>query len=430
MNTLKRIVQRFFSPQLDLRVQLFNILALAGFWLSLYVGVVTLLGADPAIRAVFSFCAAALSAFLMWYAARSGKYELCYAIAVAVIFFGLFTALLVTGGANGSLAFLPVLGVLFTVMLLKGKKGLVVAAAELLYYAGLYALVIFHPEWYLTYDDVSALALDMGLGFLVLCGALALCVFSMMRLYDRQKERLEEQNAVLAQANRAKTEFLANTSHEMRTPLTVISVNVQKARAMLEDMGEVLKDPETVELLSDAQSEIMRMSRMVGGMLNLASISENTEKSRTDLSALLRSTGDMLWLMLQKHGNELIMEISEGLAVFGDSDLLSQVVVNLIHNANDHTVNDSILLRAVCDAGTIAVTVRDNGAGIPPEILPRVFERGASGKAGGTGYGLFLCKAVVESHGGSIGIESEAGKGTAVHFTLPVYEGQYGGDAQ
>jgi len=61
-------------------------------------------------------------------------------------------------------------------------------------------------------------------------------------------------------------------------------------------------------------------------------------------------------------------------------------------------------------------------------LLPRVFERGVS-YSGGTGVGLFLCKSVVESHGGKIWLESELKNGTTVHFTLPVYEGQYGGDA-
>ena len=72
------------------------------------------------------------------------------------------------------------------------------------------------------------------------------------------------------------------------------------------------------------------------------------------------------------------------------------------------------------------VTVKDTGDGISAELLPRVFERGVS--AGGTGFGLYLCKTVVESHGGRIWIESEPGSGTTVSLALPTYEGQYGGE--
>jgi signal transduction histidine kinase len=77
------------------------------------------------------------------------------------------------------------------------------------------------------------------------------------------------------------------------------------------------------------------------------------------------------------------------------------------------------------ESGKITITVKDNGSGIAPELLPHVFERGVT--KGGSGVGLFLCKTVVESHGGIIQIESEEGAGTAVTFTLPVYQGQYGG---
>jgi len=417
-----RFFKIFFSPQLDLRVRLFNILALVGVLLSLYAGVVMLLGDDKAMRAVFALCAAVLSALLMWYAARSGEYERCYAIAVAAIFFGLFTALLVTGGANGSLAFLPMLGVLFTVMLLKGQKGLAIAALELLYYAGLFALVIFHPEWYLVYSDTPALALDMGMGFFVLCGSLALCVFGMMRLYDRQKERLDEQNHLLEDAGRAKTQFLANASHEMRTPLTVISVNVQTVMEILEDMGGAAGDPEARELLQSAQGEIMRLSRMVGGMLTLASMSENADRQGLDLSSLLQNGVEMLRLNLGKHGNAIETGIEKGLTVFGNADLLTQVLTNILQNAGAHTENGAVTIGASKRGHEITVEVRDTGRGISPELLPHVFERGVS--TGGTGFGLYLCKTVVESHGGGISIESVPEKGTAVRFTLPAYEGQ------
>ena len=215
----------------------------------------------------------------------------------------------------------------------------------------------------------------------------------------------------------------------MRTPLTVISVNVQTALRLLKRINDDLKDPDTEKLLINAQREIMRLSRMVGGMLTLSSISENMEKSKIDMATILLSTADTLLLLLSKRGNEIKVEAGEGLFVFGDADLLSQVASNLIQNAHAHTENDVIRLHAVRDGGKIAVTVSDNGSGIPPELMPRLFERGVA-DGSGTGYGLFLCKTVVESHGGEIWIESEMGGGTVVSFTIPVSQGQFGGDGE
>jgi signal transduction histidine kinase len=74
----------------------------------------------------------------------------------------------------------------------------------------------------------------------------------------------------------------------------------------------------------------------------------------------------------------------------------------------------------------IIVRVKDNGSGIAPELLPRLFERGVSGR-GGTGYGLFICKTIVDAHGGNIEIDSESNGGTTVTFTVPVYGGQEAG---
>ena len=99
-------------------------------------------------------------------------------------------------------------------------------------------------------------------------------------------------------------------------------------------MNGVSDDEETQELLRDAQSEIMRLSRMVGSMLSLNSVADSTEKVKLDYSALLNNTAEMLQLLITKQENKLETEISSGLTVFGNADLLSQVVINLLQNAN------------------------------------------------------------------------------------------------
>jgi signal transduction histidine kinase len=106
---------------------------------------------------------------------------------------------------------------------------------------------------------------------------------------------------------------------------------------------------------------------------------------------------------------------------------MSQVFTNLLHNAGTYTENGTITITAERKGNEIAVTIKDTGTGIKPEILPHVFERGVS--TGGTGFGLYLCKTVVESHGGNIRIDSPAdnGLGTAVTYVLPFYEGQIEG---
>ena len=431
-NILKQFMNTYFSQALDLRVRLFNVLVSVSAIFCLMIALVNALAGIGPVGVLVDLVASAFCYALLRYASLSGRARICHLIFIIGSFFILFPYLFFRmGGYYGGLPAFLVFAVVFTVFMLEGKTALLVTVLELVLYIGMYIYAYRNPEAVTTFPDPKGFFISNVMDLSIVSVALGVTMYAQVRLYRRQQQKLDEQNAVLAEANRAKTEFLANASHEMRTPLTVISVNIQVVSGILKHMGEASLDPKAAELLSDAQSEIMRLARMVGGMLTLASISESTEKSRTDLTVLLQSTADMLRLLLAKRGNELEIEISDGLTVFGDADLLSQVAVNLIQNAHAHTEHDIIRLCARKESGTITVMVNDNGSGIPSGLLPHVFERGVSGKDGadgGTGFGLFLCKTVVESHGGRIWAESEYGKGTAVHFTLPVYEGQYGGE--
>ncbi|MCL2253233.1 MAG: HAMP domain-containing histidine kinase [Lachnospiraceae bacterium] len=98
--------------------------------------------------------------------------------------------------------------------------------------------------------------------------------------------------------------------------------------------------------------------------------------------------------------------------------MLSVALVNLLSNANRHTSGGVINVQWIIDNGQYRLTVRDNGSGISPEILPRVFERGVSG-GNSTGLGLAIVKRVAELHSGKVSIESEMGKGTAVTLIFP-----------
>lgn len=428
-NIIKRFLNTYFNVSLDLRVRLFNILALAAALSCLVIAVVNLFAGHGIVSIAVDLVASAFSFGVMWYASRTGRYFVSHLLTVVVVFFGLFPYLFFKmGGYHGGMPAFFVFAMVFTVFMLEGRAALIVTALELTLYVGIYIYAYLNPESVTAFPAEKGFLISNIMDLSIVGVALGATMYAQVRLYRAQQRQLDEQNAVLAETNRAKTQFLANTSHEMRTPLTVISVNTQVVSGFLKRLGESSLDSKAQELLADAQSEIMRLSRMVEAMLKLASLSESAEKRKTDLTAVLRSTADTLRLTLENRRNELETEIEDDLTVFGDADLLSQVTRNLIQNASVHTENDVIHLCAARDGSKITITVSDNGEGIAPELLSRVFERGVSGTDGGTGVGLFLCKTVVESHGGEIWIDSEPGKGTAAHFTLPVYEGQYGGD--
>ena len=427
MQLLSLVFGSFFDKTLDFRVRLFNVLAMGGTVLSLAMVLIGILTDAPLWNIVVNFISSGVSYALLYYSWRTGRYQLCYLITIIAIFMLMFPIMFFTaGGYHSGMPSFFVFSVAFTFLMLEGKKAIVMSTLEILLYLAICIIAFKHPELVNAWDTERELLTDVMVGFASVSAVLGTMLYLHFKLYNEQQKKLDEQNLILERASHAKTEFLSNTSHEMRTPLTVISVNIQTVAEILEDIGEAVKDGEAMELLQNAQQEIMRLARMVGGTLTLAAMSENTDKHALDFSTLLYSSVKMFSLHLQKRDNTLITEIDEGLTVFGNADLLAQVMANLLQNSAAYTRQGEVILRAEKSGHEILVTVKDTGDGISAQLLPHVFERGIS--TGGTGFGLYLCKMVVESHGGHIWIESKPGSGTTVILALPTYEGQYGGE--
>jgi signal transduction histidine kinase len=173
------------------------------------------------------------------------------------------------------------------------------------------------------------------------------------------------------------------------------------------------------------QNEALRLGRMVNGMVELATMDgETANREKIDFTTLLNHAAETARLQLEKNRNTLRIEIAPGLPyVYGSAEQLERVPRNILENANNFTQGGEILLEASAQGDYITVRISDSGSGIDPALMPRLFERGISG-SGGKGYGLSMCKTIVEAYGGTIEIESELGKGTTVTCTIPVYSGQ------
>jgi len=285
-----------------------------------------------------------------------------------------------------------------------------------LYFAAIviYAVVSFIQKYF--FDHLLYMTGMIGDLFLLMIQAL---ILSRQFAQKHESERLlGGKNEMLDRLNRMKTVFLQNMSHDFKTPLTVISTQVQS----VSDMLDFNLEPEDIrDSMDTAQREVMLLSRMVDGAMKQTMMHDGQhDMEMIDFASLLRYECQIYHAMLERKGNTIAINIPEKLPpVYGNNDMLLHILSNLISNANKHTRNGRITLTAVESNGVICVTVRDNGTGITPEMLPHVFERGVTD--GGTGLGLSICKSAIESHGGTISVASEYGNGTSVTFTLPVY---------
>jgi len=148
-------------------------------------------------------------------------------------------------------------------------------------------------------------------------------------------------------------------------------------------------------------------------------------KDRREISAdtVIRQIAGLYENVLERKDVRLLLNLQENLPhVYANEYELTQVMFNLLRNADNHTRSGEITVGAAVTDKEITFSVTDTGSGIIPELLPRVFERGMSGEAGGMGFGLSICRDIVQAHGGRIGIESQLGKGTKVVFSIPIIE--------
>ncbi len=226
----------------------------------------------------------------------------------------------------------------------------------------------------------------------------------------------------LENLNKMKTEFLQDISHEMRTPLTVISTGLDFAYRQLNKADLPVND--TKETINTIRDETSRLGRMVGGMVDMAALLVIEERKKVNFSDVLTMCLNTYSILMQKNETSVYVDIQQNLPpVYIDEDSYVRAVNNFLTNAVRHTKGGKIYVNALAKGPYISVNITDTGEGISAEMLPNVTKRGVSG-SGGTGLGLYICKTVISAHGGELVIESEAGKGTSITFTIPVYGGQ------
>lgn len=245
-----------------------------------------------------------------------------------------------------------------------------------------------------------------------------------MKSYQEHVIRLKNE---AQQANRTKSLFLGSVSHELRTPLNTIL-----------GMGDLLKGvalPEEYRAYVEAQGRAgNHLRRMIDDLLDLTKIEAgqlSIENTDFDLIATLQATVAMIQIMGKEKNNEIQLELSDNLPKYfrSDANRLTQVLLNLLGNANKFTENGKIQLKASVVDRRLQLEVIDNGIGIAEEDQEKIFEpfkqvdQSYSKKYKGAGIGLSLSRLISRALGGDIRVESRLGEGSRFIFTLPLTVG-------
>lgn len=240
-------------------------------------------------------------------------------------------------------------------------------------------------------------------------------------------EALATANAQLHELDRMKDAFLSMVTHELRTPLTVISGLTEMLEtgiygALRPEQAEHIRQISTqAERLRLLVNDLLDLSKLEAGMIELRRAPHAPRPLAAAVSAQLRG-------IAAQAGVRLRNQVSPRLPALNcDGQRVEQVLTNLIANALKFTPSGGqVTITATAEQARLRFCVADTGAGIPPEALPRVFDKffqvQSSTETGnkGTGLGLAIVKHLVELHDGTVSVESEWGRGSRFYFTLPL----------
>ncbi|MGY5252823.1 ATP-binding protein [Sphingobacterium spiritivorum] len=232
---------------------------------------------------------------------------------------------------------------------------------------------------------------------------------------DISKQKSEEQ---------LKNDFISIVSHELKTPLTSLMGYVQILQLILKDH----EDERLTGILDRSKSQVSKMNSMISGFLNVSRFEDGNlylEKQSFEINDMISEIISDVSLTHSAHRIEF--EPTQSIILYADRDKVGQVVSNLLSNAIKYAPQSKeITVKCALNSGNLLVSIQDRGIGIQQEELERLFtrfyriENKQTKTISGFGIGLYLCAEIIKRHNGRIWAESEEGKGSVFHFTIPV----------
>jgi signal transduction histidine kinase len=246
-------------------------------------------------------------------------------------------------------------------------------------------------------------------------------VGELAKTMDGMLEALDEATGERERAFERQREFVADASHELRTPLTSVQANLELLQTSLED-------PDDSHAAASALASTKRMARLVSDLSLLARADAGRRSARTELDLAKVASGALEEADPLAGDRELRVDLRGPLPIRGNPDELHRLVRNLLENAFRHTpAGATVRLRAKREGEGAALTVEDDGPGIPEELGDQVFERFVRSEGpvdtaggGGSGLGLAIVRAVAQSHGGEVSAGSSDLGGASFRVSLPL----------
>lgn len=258
-------------------------------------------------------------------------------------------------------------------------------------------------------------------------------IFAVNALEEKQQQqvldgkRLEQYASELKTSLQSRDEFLSIASHELKTPVTSLKLQLQMVKRRFVASEQTFPEWESIASgINSSLKQINRLTELVEALLDVSTIQSgkiNFSFQKVDVKTLMEEVVERFTDTAELSQSMIELKVPESLLMFWDRSRIDQVMVNLISNAIKYAPGPiKVEVKRISDY--IQIAVRDEGPGLRPELQARIFDRferlGVSRNISGLGLGLFIVKQIIEGHQGTITVNSKEGKGTEFIIQLPI----------
>ncbi|MBC7428903.1 MAG: hybrid sensor histidine kinase/response regulator [Bacteriovorax sp.] len=256
-------------------------------------------------------------------------------------------------------------------------------------------------------------------------------VEALKKIQDEQAKLLFQLNKTkeeLEQAVRAREEFMSIAGHELKTPLTILKLQIQMRKRNLEKGNDSSFTTENLAKMFDSDDkQVSRLTRLIDDMLDISRMSSGKFSMNLedfDLCSLVHDVIERHIELFKAKGNQIEIVSCESINGRWDKFRIEQVITNLLTNAIRYGEGKPIKISISTEQGRALVVIEDKGVGIAKEDLKRIFqrfERASGTEVSGLGLGLYIVSQIIEAHNGLINVESQPGKGSVFTIDLPLF---------
>lgn len=434
MNGLKRFFKKFFQESFDIQHRLLNIILLSGM-LGIVLSCISsiFLGFDPFSYLLIGLCLV-FFVFTLWVANGLKKPQLAVII-LSIITNNIILPLLYlySGGMKSGIPIWCLMGLIFSVMLLKGKKAYIILSINLLGFLTAVFVSYKFPQFLITIDSIKFIYIDMVIAVVMVASIFTLIFKYQAYVYEKQKKEILNAYKEAQKATNAKSEFLSKISHDIRTPVNAVVGYTEIAKRNINDT-EKLKD--AFNKISIASNHLLNL---IDEVLDMSKIESGKAYKIEEEVCHLSDLVDEVTRLMQKEISDKNLKVHTNFSLMDDGVVscdrlhLSQILLNLLCNAIKYSYPEKNIFIDVVqftsddDSNSIyEFHVKDEGCGINQDYLDKIFipferEKTALNNAvAGTGLGLAITKSLVEMLHGTIEVSSELGKGAEFVVTLPL----------